>query len=416
MANEWVSPTGYVDSVGSWSNEQCAYDNDLTTRCFTICHSYFWSSFLELTINAIYCSKVKFYASYDGTTGINKIDLDVYYDGAWHDVFEGSYLHYVWTEKSLGEGTYYVTKMRMRFYNNSSNFHAVNLMEAMFYQAVGIPKVTTNAATSVGSGKATLNGNITDTGGEACTVRGFKYKEGTDGEELDTSDVGSFQKGAFSKSLTGLDPNKKYYFKAYATNTSGTGYGSWLSFGENIVVPTVTTSAATGIDYEKATLNGNITATGGQDPTERGFEWKIGVGGTISKLPQTGTFGIGAYSILLSNLDANITYYFRAYAKNGAGTAYGDWLNFTTDYTSPTVKTHNATNELTTQVTGNGQIIKTGGADCDEIGFEYGLSKVPTWLKNEVAGGYGVGFFDLTIDGLTANTEYWYRAYAKRYE
>ncbi|MCX6759381.1 MAG: hypothetical protein NT012_02360 [Candidatus Nealsonbacteria bacterium] len=65
-------------------------------------------------------------------------------------------------------------------------------------------------------------------------------------------------------------------------------------------------------------------------------------------------------------------------------------------YTDPIVETHDATDILTTQVKGNGEIISTGGQDIDEIGFEYGLSQEPTWVKNE-----------------TANTEYWYRAYAK---
>jgi len=413
MANEYVLPTGYIDSTGSWGAETLAYNNNTdygdAARCTVPAWS--WSNFLILTINPIYCSKLRFFARYEGTAGINKIDLDVYSEGTWYNVFEGSFINRVWVEKELSE-TRYVSQLRIRFHNNYSDIKTALLYEAQFYEVSGIPKVTTNAATDVEDNLATLNGNITSIGSATCTVRGFKYKEGIDGAEQDSSDSGYFDIGSFSKDLTGLDPTKKYYFRAYATNTAGTGYGAWKSFGVDVDPPTVTSSAATSVDHEKATLNGNITATGGGDCEERGFQWKIGADGDVETLPETGSFGIGTYSLDLEELSANVQYYFRAYAKNSAGTSYGDWLNFTTDYTNPTVITHNATDELTTQVTGNGEIVSTGGQDCDERGFQYGLSKVATWEKKDTAGGYGVGFFNKTIDGLTANTEYWYRAYA----
>jgi len=424
MANEYISPTGFYDYGGSWADEICAYDGNVNISAYSSTPPNSWSNYLILyldvnnTITPKYISKIRFYAKYTGTGGINKVDIDLYYYdsvtgyGAWHDLFEGSFINHVWVEKTFD--VQQVAMMRFRFYNSNSVSNVTsNLGEAQFYETIGKPTVVTSAATLVEDETATLNGNMTNNGGEAPTIRGFEYKEGVDGDVQYAYDSGYFSVGAFSKDITGLDPTKKYYFKAYATNTSGTGYGKELSFGVDVDAPTVTSSAATLVDHEKATLGGNITATGGQDCEERGFEYKVGVGGDVKEIKETGTFGIGAYTLLLEDIDANVEYSFRAYAKNGADTAYGGWLTFTTDYTTPEVITHNATDELETQVTGNGQIVKTGGADCDERGFEYGLTKSPTYLKNEIAGGYGVGFFDLTIDGLQPNTEYWYRAYAK---
>ncbi len=415
MANEYISPTGYRDPSGCWVNEYKAYDGDTDTPSSSEVPLKSWSGYLELTITAMYCSKLRFLAAYSGTSGINSIDLDVYYDGGWHDIYEGSFLNRVWVEKALGS-TRYVTKMRMRFYNNApGGYNVAAVGEAQFYQVVGVPIVSTNAATLVEDDEATLNGNITNTGGEAPTVRGFEYKEGIDGTVQYAYDSGYFSTGAFSKALTGLDPTKQYYFRAYATNSAGTGYGDWRSFGLDVSAPTVTTSAATLIGSDYATLNGNITATGGQDCEERGFQYKIGEDGDVTDLPETGEFGVGAYTGALTDLENFTEYYFRAYAKNGAGTGYGSWLNFTTLLANPTVKTHSATDILSTQAKLNGEIVKTGAGIywCFTRGFEYGLTKTAENIIEDNGGGeYYAGFFDKTPTGLLPNTKYWYRAYA----
>ncbi|HUV85031.1 MAG TPA: hypothetical protein VMV86_04930, partial [Methanosarcinales archaeon] len=175
MANEYISPTGFNDPNGSWVGETNAYDNNLMTKASTSIPAKSWSNYIELTIDLIYCSKIKFYAAYNGTGGINSIDIDVWYSypgggGSWHDVYQGSFLSFVWVEKDFGDHpSLTVTKMRMRFYNNSSEMYIATLVEAMFYKIIGVPSVETNAATSVEDDEATLNGNITSTGGEAPT-------------------------------------------------------------------------------------------------------------------------------------------------------------------------------------------------------------------------------------------------------
>jgi len=97
------------------------------------------------------------------------------------------------------------------------------------YTAVTAPTVTTQAATNVEATSATGNGNITDTGGENCTVRGFKYGL-TETDTWDVHDSGSFGAGTFSKGITGLSPGTTYYIRAYATNSAGTGYGAYVEF------------------------------------------------------------------------------------------------------------------------------------------------------------------------------------------
>lgn len=89
--------------------------------------------------------------------------------------------------------------------------------------------IVTTTGTAVLSTNCTVYGNITDTGGETCTRRGFCYKTGTSGDPTVADSVayddGSFETGAFSKSAT-LTAFTSYRVRAYATNASGTGYGT----------------------------------------------------------------------------------------------------------------------------------------------------------------------------------------------
>ncbi|MEK7662047.1 MAG: hypothetical protein AAB355_00915 [Patescibacteria group bacterium] len=197
------------------------------------------------------------------------------------------------------------------------------------------PTVTTQAASGITSTAATLNGTIAATGGENATVRGFAW--GTNlalsgGDTATTTENGAFGVGAFTANLSTLTCGTTYYSRAYATNSTGTGYGTIETFtASSCTAPAVATNAATNVDASSATLNGNITATGGSNSTVRGFAW-----GTNSSLAtvfatttESGSFGTGAFTKNVSGLLSGVTYYFRAYATNATGTGYGSIQSFT---------------------------------------------------------------------------------------
>ena len=102
------------------------------------------------------------------------------------------------------------------------------------------PTVTTVSAESFTPTTATLFGSITAIGGATPTTRGFAY--GTDATLTTgistTTESGSFGVGSFSAALSSLSVNTTYYYRAYATNTGGTGYGSILSFATGNATPT----------------------------------------------------------------------------------------------------------------------------------------------------------------------------------
>ena len=193
------------------------------------------------------------------------------------------------------------------------------------------PTVVTNDVSGIGDTSATANGNITATGGENCTVRGFQYGESpTATWDVHSSD--SFGTGSYSENLPGLTPCTKYYVRAYATNSAGTSYGEWKSFtttGCPFFPPTVVTNDVSGIGDTSATANGNITATGGENCTVRGFQYGESPTATWD-VHSSDSFGTGSYSENLPGLTPCTKYYVRAYAANSAGTGYGEWKSFTT--------------------------------------------------------------------------------------
>ncbi|MBI4711760.1 MAG: Ig-like domain-containing protein, partial [Planctomycetes bacterium] len=97
-----------------------------------------------------------------------------------------------------------------------------------FTTQVGLPDVTTDAATNITANSARLNGTLNATGGTTCSDW-FQWGP--------TSSLGNvtppqsrITTGAFYADLTGLSGSTPYYYRAVASNSAGTDYGSILSF------------------------------------------------------------------------------------------------------------------------------------------------------------------------------------------
>ncbi len=92
----------------------------------------------------------------------------------------------------------------------------------------------------------------------------------------------------------------------------------------------IVTSVVDVVTPISATCSGNITADEGSAPTERGVCWSTEPEPDITDNKASGEAGPGEFSILMTGLTPQTTYYARAYAVNKAGTAYGEEISFTT--------------------------------------------------------------------------------------
>jgi len=106
------------------------------------------------------------------------------------------------------------------------------------------------------------------------------------------------------------------------------------------ITPGVATGNASAVSATGATLNGEVSSTGGAPVLERGFFRSTTGGfadGTGTKISATGSFSSGAFSLNATGLVANTTYYYKAFARNSAGTSYGAEQSFTAARTPQTI-------------------------------------------------------------------------------
>ena len=110
----WVSPTSYVDPDTVWTDEALSYDNDTGTKAYTNTTA----KYIELHRAATWASKVRVLATKlffsPPPVEVNpNIDIDVYYDAAWHNVFSGTITYGTWVEKTIGS-TVSLTAVRIK--------------------------------------------------------------------------------------------------------------------------------------------------------------------------------------------------------------------------------------------------------------------------------------------------------------
>ncbi|MDA7882310.1 hypothetical protein N9A94_08410 [Akkermansiaceae bacterium] len=191
--------------------------------------------------------------------------------------------------------------------------------------------------------------------------------------------------------------------------------------------PVVANLAATNIDIESATANGDLISNGdGADPADVTIYWGTTDGGVDplaweNNASAGSLVAPGTFSATLSGLTGNTVYYYRSFASNSANDA---WASFSESFTTlpapefPEVENRPATLVGTDSATLNGELLNNGnGADTSTITIYWGLTDGGTdtgaWDNNVSAISLtSPGTFSANITGLAQNTLYYYRAYA----
>ncbi len=120
------------------------------------------------------------------------------------------------------------------------------------------PAASTQLATFVGSGGATLNASVNPNGLSSSVT--FEYGTTSSyGSQSSSQNIGSGTTTTqASIPVTGLQPDTTYHYRVDATNANGTTDGADGTFTTTAGAPIVTTGAATGVTASAAAIGGTV--------------------------------------------------------------------------------------------------------------------------------------------------------------
>ncbi len=133
------------------------------------------------------------------------------------------------------------------------------------------PTVTTTAVSSIQVTTAVSGGNVTLWGGDSVTTRGVCWNLTGSPTTADHHTIDGAGLGSFASGLSPLTGNTTYYLRAYAVNSSGTGYGGELSFTTQIAAPDTTVVVAQDGSGNYTTVQAAFNAV----PNGYTGKWKI---------------------------------------------------------------------------------------------------------------------------------------------
>jgi hypothetical protein len=179
--------------------------------------------------------------------------------------------------------------------------------------------------------------------------------------------------------------------------------------------PTVTTGATTNLATTSFTQAGNITATGGVDPTVRGFCYLEGSSGTPTTsdtvVSQSGSYGTGSYTLNITGLTASTSYRIRAFATNSEGTGYGTTITVTTLSAASTYTKTHSTNALLkqtiTRTHSTDSFKKTRNTRTHTTDSFLRVNQPPTVTLNSPTGAVATYYFDGSDAGPTDPDNAW---------
>lgn len=240
--------------------------------------------------------------------------------------------------------------------------------------AISAPSVDTDNATGVGLTYATLNGEISDDGGDDCNVWFIWGSSPT--SLINTTDgaSGVYESQPFSIILSGLAVNTLYYYQAVAENSGGIAYGNTCNFTMlSPSLPTVETLSSTSSGSTIVTVYGILLNSGGE-LCDVQFQWDTdnvtwGNSTGWQSAKNTGE----TISAIISGLTPTTTYYYRLVAKNTIGTTNATYQTFTTVFLPPSNFTAKSLGSTSIGLTWNTNgdktlvLVKTSGYPVDRL-------------------------------------------------
>lgn len=274
--------------------------------------------------------------------------------------------------------------------------------------------ISANPVSQISYTSAVSGGNITTTDNIYILFSGVCY--GTNPNPTVSGNKTTDGNGSnFTSTITGLLPNTTYYVRAYGTQGFGTTYGDEISFTTlPLTVPTVSTGAAGSISNTTAQCGGAISSDGGAPITARGVCWSTSQNPTLANNFTSDSTGMATFVSNITGLNANTTYYVRAYASNSIGTAYGNEISFiSTSVGVPILTTSVVTGITDSTAVSGGNISSDGGSDILIKGIVWDTQPNPGFNRNiTIANSSSDSTFICNLSGVSLGKTYYIRSFA----
>jgi hypothetical protein len=191
-----------------------------------------------------------------------------------------------------------------------------NSATAPFFCATAATVLTT-VSSSITNTAALSGGNITSDGGNTVTARGVVWNTATAPTiALSTKTSDGTGAGIFTSSITGLTANTKYFYRAYATTSVTTSYGSELNFTSLPNAPIVgagTTPLSNG-------FTANWTAPIAMGAETFSYTLEVDDDNSFGSINfSQANISSATLSLAVTGLQASTTYYYRVKAVNATG-------------------------------------------------------------------------------------------------
>ena len=194
--------------------------------------------------------------------------------------------------------------------------------------------VQTDPATNVDFESAQLNGEVTDLDDESEVEAYFEYRETGAADWIETSKQTISTAQTYDETLTELDDDTEYEFRAVIDDTGGERLdtGDTLTFTTDVKqTGSVSTDPASNVSDDSAQLNGELTDLGDFDEADCFFRYRETGATSWNETTVQTLSSAQTFDETITSLTPETEYEFKAVASFDGEEELGDVLTFTTE-------------------------------------------------------------------------------------